>query len=141
MSRLKRPFWASDLTLRELILMLPGLMCLGLVIAGVGTRIITGRPEGMPTNRARMMTLEAVLYEYKLDVGSLPSTEQSLLALIENPGVRRWKGPYLKAMPKDQWGNAYTYVREGVAAYGWNLYSIGPDGRDGTEDDVGIKLE
>src|ERR1700729_2948296 len=39
----------------------------------------------------------SVLDMYKLDVGSYPSTDQGLRALVEQPtGVTTWNGPYVK---------------------------------------------
>src|SRR5438270_7215711 len=41
--------------------------------------------------------LASVLDLYKLDVGSYPTTEQGLPALVERPAdVTTWNGPYLK---------------------------------------------
>jgi hypothetical protein len=51
--------------------------------------------------------LAGVLDIYKLDVGTYPTTEQGLLALVERPsGVIHWSGPYLKGdkVPEDPWG-------------------------------------
>ena len=74
---------------------------------------------------------------YELDNGKFP---QSLEGLIADPGdARRWKGPYLKKriVPKDPWGNLYVYGFPGTNnPEGYDLHSSGPDGEDGTEDDV-----
>jgi general secretion pathway protein G len=55
--------------------------------------------------------LASVLDLYKLDVGSYPTTEQGLQALIERPAdVASWNGPYLKGgQPMDPWNHTYTY--------------------------------
>jgi general secretion pathway protein G len=53
----------------------------------------------------------AVLDMYKLDVGTYPSGEQGLNALVEKPtGVDAWNGPYVKGgVPADPWNHPYTY--------------------------------
>jgi general secretion pathway protein G len=67
---------------------------------------------------------------YKLDVGSYPSTEQGLQALITPPaGVSRWSGPYLKAdkVPDDPWGHPFGYrFPSQRPGHDFDLYSLGP---------------
>ena len=55
------------------------------------------------------------------------------------PQPKNWKGPYLKLkdLPTDPWGNAYQYAYPGQRNLnGYDLWSLGPDGQDGTEDDI-----
>ena len=52
--------------------------------------------------------LGVTLDTYKLDVGSYPTTEQGLAALVERPaGVSVWNGPYLK-------GDKVRFLRRAV---------------------------
>lgn len=56
--------------------------------------------------------LGSVLDLYKLDVGSYPSTDEGLNALVEQPsGVDAWNGPYVKGgkSPLDPWNHPYIY--------------------------------
>lgn len=51
-----------------------------------------------------------------------------------------WDGPYVNqdSIPKDPWGNAYQYEyppTHGKGEYP-DIWSHGPDGQDGTEDDI-----
>ena len=49
--------------------------------------------------------------------------------------MQRWHGPYIKkGMPGDPWGNAYVYKYPGAHNEGFDLYSTGPDGREGNDD-------
>ena len=72
-----------------------------------------------------------VLDMYKLDIGSYPSGEQGLGALVEKPtGVGAWNGPYVKgAVPVDPLNRPYTYrnpsLRDG---HDYDLCSAGPSG-------------
>jgi general secretion pathway protein G len=75
---------------------------------------------------------------YRLNMGSYPTTDQGLAALMEAPqtdAAARWKGPYLrKAIPLDPWGNAYIYISPGeVNPNGYDLISLGADGQPGGE--------
>ena len=83
--------------------------------------------------------LAADLFEQ--DTGRYPTTEEGLMALIQNPQVTNWRGPYLKSatIPPDPWGNAYRYAYPSQLTSSETLYDIvsaGPDGAYGNEDDV-----
>jgi general secretion pathway protein G len=57
--------------------------------------------------------LGMVLDLYNLDMGSYPTTDQGLEALIRKPSsaATNWNGPYLKseAVPLDPWNQPYIY--------------------------------
>jgi len=76
---------------------------------------------------------------FRLDMGRYPSSDEGLQALMANPGsVGNWKGPYLERQPLDPWKQPYEYRQPGThGVMGYDLYSIGKDGADGTDDDVG----
>ena len=86
------------------------------------------------TAKTQIKLLEDALASYKLDVGTYPSTEDGLQALMTNPGdSEKWKGPYIKpAVPKDPWGNAYVYTSPGEHG-DFDLLSYGADGQPGGE--------
>ncbi|NAX45378.1 MULTISPECIES: type II secretion system major pseudopilin GspG [unclassified Vibrio] len=91
---------------------------------------------------AQIELLTSALNTYRLDMGEYPSTEQGLMALMENPGdSTMWNGPYLaKEMPLDPWSRAYHY--ELKPNYQFALYTLGRDnkaGGEGEDQDVGIK--
>ena len=79
---------------------------------------------------------------YEADNGKYPTTAQGLDALqvlpTTTPEPKNWHGPYLKrAIPLDPWENPYVYACPGQQSpAGYDLHSYGPDGRDGTEDDL-----
>jgi general secretion pathway protein G len=81
---------------------------------------------------AQIASLEKALDQYRLDVGSYPSTELGLTALYEKPpGVDRWQGPYLKKpAPPDPWGRPYIYKSPGDHD-DYDLWSLGSDGQPG----------
>jgi general secretion pathway protein G len=57
--------------------------------------------------------LGMVLDLYNLDMGSYPTTDQGLEALVKKPSsaAANWNGPYLKseAVPLDPWNQPYIY--------------------------------
>ncbi|MHC5039923.1 MAG: type II secretion system protein GspG [Planctomycetota bacterium] len=86
--------------------------------------------------RIDMATLRTALTRYRADMGAYPGTEVGLLALRGDPGegeTRRWKGPYIDAIPVDPWGRLYRYRSGGEGKM--TLHSLGPDGVP-SEDDI-----
>jgi general secretion pathway protein G len=83
--------------------------------------------------------LSTVLDLYSLDMGSYPTTEQGLAALVKKPsGTTRWNGPYLKGddVPQDPWSRPYVYRRPSERpGKEYDLCSTGPNG-DATGSDM-----
>ncbi|MCB1880371.1 MAG: type II secretion system major pseudopilin GspG [Chromatiaceae bacterium] len=80
---------------------------------------------------AQLSMIESALDSYRLDVGKYP---RNLEELNEDPRSNpAWSGPYLKkGIPMDPWGNNYLYQSPGKHNQrGYDLYSLGADGRDG----------
>lgn len=79
--------------------------------------------------------LASVLDMYKIDVGTYPTTEQGLQALITRPqGLVRWDGPYMKGdkVPDDPWGRPLQYRNPSQRpGHDFDLYSLGPTGQPG----------
>jgi len=50
-----------------------------------------------------------------------------------------WNGPYIqdRTIVVDPWGNEYRYSNPGRNKRAFDIWSIGPDGIDGTADDIG----
>jgi len=86
--------------------------------------------------RQSIERIGSVLDIYKLDIGSYPTTEQGLRALVEQPtGVTAWNGPYVKGdVPVDPWNHPYIY-REPSSRSGhdFDLCSNGPSGTGGSD--------
>jgi general secretion pathway protein G len=82
--------------------------------------------------KAQIDSLEKALDQYRLDVGSYPTTEQSLTSLFTKPNnVEKWQGPYLKKpVPPDPWGRPYHYKSPGDHS-DYDIYSYGADNQPG----------
>ncbi|GAB6968712.1 type II secretion system major pseudopilin GspG [Komagataeibacter kakiaceti JCM 25156] len=79
-----------------------------------------------------------VLDLYKLDVGSYPSTDEGLQALVTRPpDAETWNGPYVKdgRAPLDPWNHPYIYRNPSErAGHDYDLCSTGPGGRSNNTD-------
>lgn len=81
---------------------------------------------------------------YTLDVRQPPTTEQGLRALIalppDLPNPNTWGGPYIPletSLLLDPWKNEYRYASPGGNGRPFDIWSVGTDGIDGTDDDIG----
>lgn len=120
-------------------------LLLVLVILGVLAAIVVPKFSGR-TEQARrtaavsqISTFGTALDSYEVDMGSYPQGKSGLSSLVQAPREGSgWRGPYLqKDIPLDPWGNAYIYENPGKNnASGYDLSSMGPDGRIGTDDDI-----
>lgn len=136
-----RPLRSSrrTFTLVELLLV----MVILAVLAAIVVPKFTGRGEDakISATKAQISELGTMLELYETDNGTYPSTAQGLLALREQPTSapepRGWKGPYMKGeVPTDPWGSEYVYRSPGAGSDGYDLFSVGPDQKEGTDDDI-----
>jgi general secretion pathway protein G len=112
------------------------------VLASVVVASLSGRTKDARIARAKADiagSLPLALDVFEQDVGRYPTAEEGLNALVTNPNVPNWRGPYLKTgLKPDPWGNPYVYEvqsnTDGAPTY--RLRSNGPDGRPGSEDDI-----
>ena len=127
----------SGFTLIELLLVL---VILG-ILAAIVVPKFSGRTEQARETAARtqIATFGTALDSFEVDVGYYPRGRNGLNDLFTEPrDAKGWKGPYLKSEPpKDPWQNDYVYECPGKNnPSSYDLLSMGPDGRAGTEDDI-----
>lgn len=123
-------------TLVEMLLVLVILATLAAIVIPK----FAGRSEQAKVTAAQsqVSSIEMALDSFEVDNGYFPKTGE-LDALINQPAnASNWRGPYLKkGIPNDPWGNPYTYDYPGKHnPTGYDLFSPGPDGRAGTDDDI-----
>lgn len=122
--------YTSGFTLLELLVVIA---IIGLLASLVAPRYFDQvSKSNTKVARAQIDSLEKALDQYRLDVGSYPSTEFGLAALNTRPqNLERWAGPYLKkAVPPDPWGARYSYKFPGDHGE-YDLFSLGSDGQVG----------
>jgi general secretion pathway protein G len=79
--------------------------------------------------------IKSALGQYEIDNGFYPKSLQDLL--VQPSNAKNWHGPYLDKLPVDPWGNPYIYYFPGKHNQtGYDLLSVGPDGKEGTDDDI-----
>jgi general secretion pathway protein G len=121
----------TGFTLLELLVVL-GIIAM---LAGiVGPQVMKHMGESKTkAARVQIEDLAATLDMYKLDLGTYPSSEEGLKALIESPdSASRWNGPYLRKsrIPLDPWQQEYHYVSPGEHGR-FDLFTLGADAKEG----------
>ncbi len=81
---------------------------------------------------------EQALKMYAIDhAGQWPKPEQAIDILMNNPGSDpQWSGPYLENEPVDPWGFVLRCRRMNPDQPLLQVYSVGPDGKEASADDV-----
>ena len=123
-------------TLIELLLVI---VIIG-VLAGMMSVSLSGRSEQARVARAQSDIsgqLSTALDLFEQDVGRYPTNEEGLQALVEDPGLPGWIGPYLKGKLKpDPWKTPYSYSIDETGGGQYVLASAGPYRQVGTSDDI-----
>lgn len=124
-------------TLMEVLLVLAILVILGSFVTVGYIRL--QKNANIDATKSQITMLEDAVQLYTLAIGTPPSTQQGLEALRVQPSDLRnpakWQGPYLdKELPLDPWGAPYQY--EQISPEEFKIWSDGPDGQQGSEDDV-----
>jgi general secretion pathway protein G len=129
----KRRDGEAGFTLLEILVVIA---ILGLLISMVAPAVLR-QLGGAKVSVAKQSIerLGVVLDLYKLDVGSYPTTDQGLQALVEKPSdVDVWNGPYVKGdkVSLDPWNHPYIYREPSSRQnHDYDLCSGGPNGATG----------
>ncbi len=135
--RLIRRCAAQGFTLIELLLVLVILTALAAVV--VPKFVGRGKQAQIVRAQTDIANLGTAISAFEVDNGRYPSSAEGLGALSVAPGgLTNWHGAYIeRPILNDPWGNPYVYACPGTHnTDGYDLHSFGPDGQDGTEDDI-----
>jgi len=130
---------SQGFTLIEVLLVLVILV----VLAAIAVPMYSGIGERAKESAAHTQVglFKDAIMNYQMTVSQLPS---SLDDLVNAPGdarlARKWTGPYIETNKEflDPWDNPYNYSSKGTKNQGgFDVWSSGPDGQNGTDDDIG----
>ncbi|MBX7165145.1 MAG: type II secretion system major pseudopilin GspG [Pirellulales bacterium] len=132
----------AGFTLMELLLVMAILVIL---LGLVAPRFMnTQAKANINAAKSQIGLFKTPLEMYFQNMNAYPTTEQGLLAIAEAPAdlenKDKWDGPYIDGgIPKDPWGHdyQYRYPAEKNKNDFPDIWSLGPDGEDGSDDDIG----
>ena len=112
------------------------------VVIIIGVLAATIIPQFMGTThdakvsaaKADVSQLENALERFNLHMDRYPTMDEGLKVLVEAPAGedKKWRGPYIKLLRPDPWGNPYQYRVPGTHhATTFDVWSRGADGQDG----------
>jgi general secretion pathway protein G len=125
----------SGFSLIEILIVIALVAVLATLSIGKLDTIFGGQQEKTASMFVKS-SVKAPLIAYRLDIGSYPSTEEGLAALMKAPNGKetKWKGPYVEQTPIDPWGNPYNYQYPGAknvsGVRSYDIWTLGPDGTE-----------
>lgn len=91
-----------------------------------------------------MNTIKKGMQQFYLDFDRFPTDEEGLAVLWSKESLTgdgdqaKWKKYLEEPMPNDRWGHPWGYRQ--TSEHGddtkYDLWSVGPDGQEGTDDDI-----
>jgi general secretion pathway protein G len=142
-SSVRRPAARRGFTILELLIVIGILLAIGsLVLVNV---LGASEKADLKLCRAQLKAFENAIETFRVEMKRWPTEEEGLAvlwtkdALQDEADQEKYGGPYLKEpKPKDTWGNEWIFRAPSTIVEGANfdIISIGPDGQEGTEDDI-----
>jgi len=93
------------------------------------------------TTRLKIGGVKSALLMYKTDTGDYPEKLKDLLKKpADEKAAKKWEGPYLEeeSQMEDSWGEMLKYQK---TANGYDLYSYGPNKKEGSTKDEYIRAD
>ena len=127
----------SGFTLIEVLLVLIILVVLG----SLATTMFTGTQEkaNIQAAQAQLGLVRGPIDLYRFHMNRYPNKLENLWTEpSDDDEAEKWGGPYVEKLKLDPWGNPYQYLAEGKNNKDkYDFWSNGPDGKSGTDDDIG----
>jgi general secretion pathway protein G len=116
-----------------------------ILVACIGLALLTSREphwvytdkDVRPMSKREMLSMS--IDTFRLTMGRCPRDLGELNHKPDTEDATAWDGPYLKDEKDllDDWGREFRYEAPGqVNRTSYDLWSVGPDGKDGTADDL-----
>lgn len=109
------------------------------LLAAIAAKNFLGQTDTarVTTTKATLSSLHDAVELFKMHTGRLPTEEEGLTALVEQPtDVEGWmSGGYLKGttIPRDAWKHEFIYQLNPESGKPFVIISYGADGKEGGE--------
>ena len=117
-----------------IVVVILGILAATIIPQFIGT---TGEAK-VGAAKAAIAELESAIERFHIHLDRHPTTEEGLKVLLEPPAGEesKWRGPYIKVLRPDPWGNPYQFRRPGTRhPTSFDLWSRGADNAEGGEGD------
>ena len=122
-------------TLIELMVVV---IILGILAATIIPQFIgTTKDAKVSAAKTDISQLDSALERFYINMDRYPTSEEGLAVLAQPPADAgtKWRGPYIKKLRVDPWGNAYQYQYPGTHnTSSYDIWSKGPGTTDGGTD-------
>lgn len=128
----------TGFTLMEVLLVLVILVILGSMAVGMFTGV--QEQAEIDAARSQVATFKRQIQIYRQQLSQYPTSLQDLIVQPTNlTKPERWtKLLDVNEIPLDPWGSQYQYKQPGTHnPDSFDVWSVGPDRADGSEDDIG----
>jgi len=126
--------WRGAFTLIEIMVVV---VILGVLAATIIPQFIgTTHDAKVSAAKSHVAELEAAIERFNIHMDRYPTAEEALKVLVERPGgeAGAWRGPYIKQLRPDPWGEPYQYRFPGARhPTSFDLWSRGADRADAGE--------
>jgi general secretion pathway protein G len=126
--------WPAGFTLLEIMVVV---IIIGVLAATIIPQFMgTTHDAKVSAAKADVAQLENALERFNLHMDRYPTMDEGLKVLVEAPAGedKKWRGPYIKVLRPDPWGNPYQYRVPGMHhPTTFDVWSRGADGQDGGE--------
>lgn len=113
---------------------------LGILAATVIPQFISSAQDAkIGAAKADVANIESSLERFYIHMDRYPTSEEGLKVLVDPPTGedKKWRGPYIKQLRPDPWGNAYQYRAPGTHGRNrFDIWSRGSDAADGGENEA-----
>ena len=125
---------ASAFTMIEImvVIIIIGILAATIVPQFIGTTF----DAKVSAAKGHLAELESAVERFYVTMDRYPTADEGLKVLVEAPtdDAKNWRGPYIKELRNDPWGNPYQYRYPGTKhATSYDIWSRGADGADGGE--------
>ncbi len=126
---------SSGFTLVEIMVIV---VIIGILAAAIIPQFIgTEQDAKVGAAKAQVSEIDSAIERFYVQMDRYPTTEEGLKVLVDPPtgdDATKWRGPYIRELRNDPWGNPFQYLAPGTHhPNSYDVWSRGKDGVDGGE--------